>query len=272
MKLLSRRLFFLLLFINGFFFGILAQEVKTLSILDPGELYSTYDFSLSDKEAIIAEVGAEKFDAINLACHEDQWPSGISNLDSRNSQSDLMKQYHITLVINLADKSVVEVNPADNKHMPENMQSASSFYFVIGSGGLGSGTDISDNSDNEDDYSIFEDEFPQALIIDPGQLISGYTFTEDEIQDIKDQIGDDGYEYVNSNCREDAWPKGIDNLEKRLALKEEIKLYNAFLVAETGDISILEVTPEENTQMPALLQPVNTFYFVVKTEGIELLN
>jgi hypothetical protein len=278
MKLVFSRLFVFLLFVNGLFSGVFAQQEKPLSIIDPGQLYASYTLSTSDQAAIIAAVGAEKFDAINLSCHESQWPSGIRDLDSRNNQSGQIKQYHIKLVINLGERSIVEISPGENKHMPADMQSASSFYFVIGSIGIGFETDapdntaISDSSDDEFYYSLFGDEFPLVQIIDPGQLISGYTFTEDEIQDIKDQIGEDGYEYVNSYCREESWPKGIDNLEKRLALSEEIKNYTAFLVAETGDISILEVTPEENTNMPALLQPESIFYFVIKSDGIVVLN
>jgi hypothetical protein len=271
MKYQLTRSSLLALLIVGLIFPLAAQEISVLTITDPGELYSTFDFSTADKDAVIAAVGIDRFEAINLSCHENQWPSGIANLDSRNENRDKIKQYHITLVTTLGEKSIVEINSVDNNHMPADMLAPSSFYFVIGSGGLSSGEGIPGKSGNEDDFSIFEDEFPQVEIIDPGQLLSGYTFSEEEMQEISDQIGEDGYEYVNSNCREESWPKGINNLENRLANREDIKLYNAFLVAETGDISILEVTPEENMQMPVLLQPVTTFYFIIKSAGIELL-
>jgi len=182
MKFLLKKYFLLSLLIVTFIIPLTAQESHPISITNPKELYSTYDFSTADKENVIAAVGVEKYEDINRACHENQWPSGIANLDSRNENRDQLLQYHITMVTTLDDKSIVEVKPDENKHMPEFMQSVTSFYFVIGSEGLGSGiVNPGDSLTEEGDFSDFDDELPQALIIDPGQLLPVYTFTEEEI-------------------------------------------------------------------------------------------
>lgn len=271
MKLNTQKLALLLLLLGLLSFGTKAQDTQPISIIDPGELYSTYDLSISDKDTLTAVFGAAKFDAINNACHENQWPSGIANLDARNENRDLILQYHISPVISIGDISIIEIKPSENKHLPANMQSVSSFYFVIGSGGLGTAGDLVENEvigNNEE--AIFEDEYPLVLIVDPGQLISGYTFSEEEANYIKELYGDEGYEFINNNCRENAWPEGMNSLEKRLEAAEDIKLYIAFLVASIGDSSILEITPEENPHMPVALLPSNTFYIVIKNEGIEI--
>jgi hypothetical protein len=265
------KLSFILLFCGILGFTINAQETKPLSIIDPGELYSTYDLSVSDKDTLTALFGTAKFETINNACHENQWPSGIANLEARNENRDLILQYHISPVISIGDISIIEIKPSENKHLPANMQSVSSFYFVIGSGGLGTEDDLVENdSIGNNEESIFEDEYPQVLIVDPGQLISGYTFSEEEVMYIKELYGDEGYEFINNNCREDAWPEGMNSLEKRLEAAADIKLFIAFLVASIGDSSILEITPEENPHVPAAFQPSGTFYIVIKNEGIEI--
>jgi len=273
MKINSMKLLLLFLFLSTFVFHLNAQETLPLSIINPGELYSTYELSASDKETLAASIGAAKLDAISKACNEDQWPSGIANLDARTENRELIKQYHITLVTNLGDNSIIEIKPDENKHLPAIMQSVSSFYFVIGSKGLNNESEsapIEAPGNNEE--SVFEDDFPEVMIIDPGQLISGYEFSEKEISYIKDLYGDEGYEFINTHCREDAWPEGINSLDKRLEAAEDIKLYIAFQVTSIGDISILEITPEENPHMPISLQPSSTFYIIIKSEGIEELD
>jgi hypothetical protein len=140
MNYMIKSVFVFFLILNGFFFTVYAQEGKPVSISDPGDLFSTFDFKASDKEAVIVAVGADKYKEINNACHESQWPSGIATLDNRNAAREKMKQYRIVLVTTIGDKSIVEIRPAENMHMPVNMQSTVSFYFVIKSTGLGTGT------------------------------------------------------------------------------------------------------------------------------------
>jgi hypothetical protein len=254
----------------GLFFQLKGQDTKVISITDPGELYSTYNFTTSDQEALVKTLGQEKFTIIKGASHETQWPSGISNLEARTEKRELIMKYHINVVAALGEKSVIEINPANNKHMPAEMISAHSFYFVIGNSGIGN-PGAGDETVTSNAEELLEDIFPQVSIDDPGQILSNYKFQESEIKDIKNQVGDEGFDYINANCREASFPKSINTLSGRLASRDEIMKYNAFLVAESGDFSILEITPEENTHMPEGFVPENTFYLVIKSAGISFL-
>jgi hypothetical protein len=281
MKSLVKTLFVLIVLVSGTLFKVHAQDAAApLTIADPGELYSTYDFTATDSSTLVASLGAAKFKSIKNAHREEQWPSGISNLDARNQNRELVKQYHYTLVTTLNQMSIIELKPSDNKHMPANMQSVSSFYFVIGSGGLvksnensdalASGNNAIDSGNNEEAYN--EDEFPQVLIVDPGQIFPNYEFSEQEAQSIKDLVGAEGFDYINARCREDSFPAGINTEEKRVNAAEEMESYNAFLIVETDDFSIIEITPEENPQMSPELLPTSVFYFVISPDGIEVLD
>jgi len=246
---------------------IYSQEEQSYYIINPGDLYSTFQFTLAVREEIIRSIGSEKFAAIEKACHESEWPAGIDDLEKRTTRRNEMFWYHITLVTRFGDKAIVEIKPEENRHMPPDMVKDEPFYFVIGSSGLG--------NEKAPELVALEEEmneemFPQVLIIDPGQIISSYQFTEQESADIKNWIGEEGYDFINQHCREANYPEAINTLEERISAREEIMKYNAFLVAETGEISILEITPEENLQMPADFIPANTFYLIIKTKGIEI--
>ncbi|NVO18570.1 MAG: hypothetical protein HXX13_02660 [Bacteroidetes bacterium] len=267
---LSRYLLFLITLLIYPLSSLKAQDTENLVIIDPGELYSDYSFSTLQKDSLIFKIGAVQFEKILLACHENQWPEGISNLDKRNNARSQFTQYNINLVATIDDKSIVEIKPEDNRNMPSNMQSNAPFYFVIGSAGLGYPFEMG-NPANDEEYSALEDEFPQASIVDPGLLLINHEFTKDEIEDISDQLGADGFDFILENCREETLPIGINSLDKRLAASEDIKSYNAFLVAETGDISILEINPEDNIHMPESMQSENTFYLIIQSEGIEVM-
>lgn len=262
--------FFVTLLLTGLLVQLKGQDTKAISITDPGELYSSYIFTASDQETLVKALGQEKFTIIKGASHESQWPSGIATLDSRTQKRDQIMLYHVNIVATLGEKSVIEINPANNKHMPAEMISDRSFYFVIGNSGIGN-PGAGDETLTSNAEELLEDIFPQVSIDDPGQILSNYKFQESEIKDIKNQVGEEGFDYINANCREASFPKSINTLTGRLESRDEIKKFNAFLVAESSDFSILEITPEENTHMPEGFVPENTFYFVIKSAGLSFL-
>ena len=244
-----------------------AQEPKLISITDPGELYSTYNFTSSDQEMLIKTFGQAKFDQINASSHESQWPSGISSLEDRTAKREQIMQYKVQVMAVLGERSLIEIAPASNKHMPADMLLEKPFYFVIGNSGIAAGVP---GTEVAEEY--LEDFFPQVSIDDPGQILSNYRFSPEDTQVIKEQVGDEGYDYINLHCREENFPAGMRTLSGRLNLRDQIMKFNAFLVAECDDFSIIEITPEENTQMPADLTPDDTFYLVIKTEGISIID
>lgn len=259
--------FVILLLLSGLMSA--AQEEQKTFILDPGELYSTYEFSASGKEKVITALGEEKFNEINAACREDQWPLGISSLVARTTEREKITQYNTDVVFVFGDKTILEVKPSSNTHMPAAMQSEKPFFFIIGSSGISSSEPaVEEAAISEEEY--YEEFFPQVKIIDPGQIMSHYEFKENEIIEIKEQIGEEGYTFINANCRESSYPAGMKTLTKRLNNRESIMKYNAFLVAESGDFSIVEITPEENTLMPEEMTPITTFYLVIRSNGIEI--
>jgi len=249
--------------------GAVAQEKQTAFITDPGELYSTFEFSASEKVELVNILGSEKFGSIDNACREDRWPAGISTLSERTERKEQIRNYYVVLVATLRDKSILEILPEKNKHMPAEMVGDTPFYFIIGTSGIND-SPAETRAEPATEAEMFEEFYPKVIITDPGKILASCKFTEEEIQQIKEQVGEEGYDYINANCRENSFPEGMNTLAERMAARDTISLFNAFLVSELGEFCIIEITPEENEQMPASFIPQSTFYLVIRTTGIRL--
>jgi hypothetical protein len=258
------------------------EKVKEASITDPGQLYSTYNFSAEEKDKITSTVGEAQYEAINNSCHENQWPSGLSTLDSRNTVRDKMKEYHVNVVMVLGDVSIVQIDPDRNRHMPPDMLAQAPFYFIIGNNGVdnsGGGTAATTSTAADPSLSLATMlagdaeagyDYPEARILDPDLILADHEFEGDEIWDLMMEVGDD-YEYVDEFCRESAFPEAINTPEKRQALVSEIKNYKTHLILEGDYIKVLEIRPDENTHMPENMIPDSTIYFVIELEGAEVV-
>ncbi|HXH20355.1 MAG TPA: hypothetical protein VNJ07_14865 [Chitinophagales bacterium] len=119
-----------------FFTPAFAQKGKAAKILDAGELYSTYEFSEDEKEAIKKQVKPAEFEKIMSYHTEDNWPDGIDNLDERLDLAEKMQEYNVVIIASLEDIYVLRVTPSKNKHMPDAMMTSHDFYFVIGRAGV----------------------------------------------------------------------------------------------------------------------------------------
>ncbi len=247
-------------------------------IVDPGQLLSTYNFTNEEKEVISARLGSPKYEQINNACHESQWPSGLATLDRRTGNRETMKKFKINVLLSLNDISILEMDPESNRHMPLEMQSGSPFFFVIENPGIGiekkekvSDPDQNPLASSEEKPGFPNPDAPQATIVDPELIMESYDFDANEKAELISQIGEEGFSIVNANCRESSFPAGINKPEKRKALAYEFLGYNAYVVAEFGDYSLLQITPEDNKDIVEDLRPLTTFYIVIITAGIEVL-
>lgn len=246
---------------------LLAQELR---IINPGELYASYKFGEDEQEIIVRAIGIEKFNEVVQACREENWPKGMASFEARSEHADLIKTYKVSLLTTFNDRSILQIRPDENRQMPADMQSEKSFYLIMNSSGLNSRKNYNEIM-VDDDTEFYDANFPQVMIIDSRSILMNHVFADEEAQQIKDMLGAEGYDFITEHCKEEYWPAGLNSEEKRYSADSVFVLYNAFLVAETGDISILEITPEENTQMASDFLPVETFYIVIKTDGIEIL-
>lgn len=260
---------FQILFIVASFFFFQqsrAQEKEIVSIAEPAEIYSFYLFSTSEQKVLEDALGVKTFEQINLRCREENWPRGIASLDSRNSRRSEISMYQAYNLITLDQVSILEIDAEANPQMSQDMLLPQPFYIIIGNAGLYSEPEAENTGSEEDSES-----FPLVNILDPSLIVGTPVFDNAEIQDIIDQVGEEGYEYISSNCDEKVFPVAVNSPGKRLSAANEIGEYKAFLMAETEDFSIIEITPEENMHMPEGFIPEGAFYFVIYSQGIEIL-
>lgn len=109
---------------------------RSVKISDPGQLYSSYNLSREDENAIRKQVGDEGLSLIKSACHEEQWPKGIAAFDDRQKAREKIKQYKAFVVAQFSDKYILWIPAKKNKRMDDEMKSPNDFFFIVGKKGV----------------------------------------------------------------------------------------------------------------------------------------
>ena len=108
-------------------------------IINPSDLYSTYEFSKSDRKELLAQgFNDDLMRNIEKMANETNWPTAISNLDGRFQLRDQLKQYKAFKIaqIGAGDKAIVAIPAAQNKKMPENLRPSKDIFFIMAASGL----------------------------------------------------------------------------------------------------------------------------------------
>ena len=121
-----------LLFCGAPAFGQTPDRQITATVLDFGQLYSTFDWDLAAVAELKASLGAALAETVVRASTEAAWPSGIASLEARTQNRPLMASYKLYYLTTVGEDKTVLVAPvADNRQMPENMQSTGDLYFLV---------------------------------------------------------------------------------------------------------------------------------------------
>jgi len=115
------------------------KQYKQVTIIDPGEIYSTFGLGEDDearKAILLNGVSFEKFQDIVAYSEEGSWPPDMKELDSRLDKRDLIMKYKVRLVTTFNDKCILVVPSSENKHMPAEMKMKRDFYIIIGREGV----------------------------------------------------------------------------------------------------------------------------------------
>lgn len=117
---------------KGFFFD--GKKIKAVLITDLGEMYSTYNFSSSEKEELGRQLNNKALiDEITRYSKESTWPDAVNTLDERlNSRSTMMK-YHFYKVAVLGNKTIVSIPKDMNGHMPAGFRPNGPMYMIFAS-------------------------------------------------------------------------------------------------------------------------------------------
>ena len=111
-------------------------KCQSVTITDPGELYSTYEFSEEEAAEIKLKLGDKLYKDIIAKYNESAWPEKLGDFDTRIENEDKTKKYKVFLLHAFDGKNVLVVPAKLNKGMGEGYTSSSDFYIVIGDEGL----------------------------------------------------------------------------------------------------------------------------------------
>lgn len=109
----------------------LAKKAPWVAIDDPGELFSTYQFSPSEEQSIRDQVGGRAWDDVLAYGNEGGWPEAFDDLEERTSNPDTLKRFRVQRVAEFEDKALLRAKRSKNRHMPAAWQPPKNLYLVI---------------------------------------------------------------------------------------------------------------------------------------------
>lgn len=116
------------------------MKCRRMEIVDPGELYSTYEITAEDEETLTQNEGVREdlMQVIIDNCTENaaSWPEGMRTLDSRIDNPDVLKKYVAFEVAEFGDRHVLVIPAKYNKGMPAGFAPDEDFFIVIGNKGI----------------------------------------------------------------------------------------------------------------------------------------
>lgn len=257
------------------------------TIVDPGSLYSSYDFDEDPgklKPAIRLTGTSADLAKIIKYSNESNWPIAMQQLDSRLANRSSIQLYKVYKILHTSNFCILIVPATENKHMPENMRPSQDIYFIMNLNGASFEGNVPVLTNNEtDDYSYDDpygdQDITYAIIVAPGDLYS--TFDLNNNSWIRALIVDSGiltedqFQIIVQLANESNWPSGISTLNQRIEAASIMKNYKAqYLLnfGENNEYVLIWITKEENYHMPVAMQPTNDegFYFVLKASAIEI--
>lgn len=253
------------------------------TIVDPGSLYSSYDFEADPgqlKSAIrLTGTNADLAKIIKYS-NEANWPIAMQQLDSRLANRSSIQLYKVYKILHTSNFCILIVPTAENKHMPENMRPKQDIYFIMNLNGAAfEGNTPAINYEEEYEYEYDDVESVFVKIIAPGELYSNFELNNNS--SIRALIVDSGiltedqFQIIVTLANENSWPVGISTLNKRLEAAQIMKSYKAqYLLnfGENNEFVLVWIPKEENYHMPITMQPTSDegFYFVLKASAIEI--
>jgi len=273
-----------------------AQVVKVnATIVDPGSLFSTYDFTEDIgmlKPAAKLQGAGKILTDITIYSQESSWPAGLNSLDSRLENSEEILKYTVYKIVATADYCVLVVPAAENRNLDVKFKPTRDIYFVMETVGVDFEGNIAvrtveteeiygEDTYAEGDYGLEEEGEnveAQVYITAPGDLFSTFDLNGDEnaheVMVGSEILTEEEFSYLASMSTENSWPSGISTLDSRLAAAEQIKEYVTYFVATFGpagdDYVLVWVPLYGNEHMPQDMQPTSEegFYMILKSSGV----
>lgn len=112
------------------------SSLKKVTISDPGQLYSTYNFDESEMKTIRAVFNndVKQVDGFVKYSNESSWPEGLSTLDGRSSLQDAIRGFHAYKLAMLDDKYVLLIPKKKNKR--SGVKFTHDIYMIVGKSGI----------------------------------------------------------------------------------------------------------------------------------------
>lgn len=113
-------------------YRIEGKKCPRVTLTDPGEFYSTYDFSESDIQAMRDnKLKPALIDRIMQNHREESWPAKLGQLDERIDHPEQMKAYTLYEVTTFGNIHVLVAPAKHNSTLPEGWAPQHDIFFIV---------------------------------------------------------------------------------------------------------------------------------------------
>lgn len=111
-----------------------------------------------------------------------------------------------------------------------------------------------------------------ARILSPGDIYFGFRFSPEDEAGITKEVGKEEFDRIDAACRESEWPSAISTVDGLLNNMGKVRSYKAYFVCrfDNGNKVVLRVPKGENSSMPYQYKPDETFFFIIKSSGVDI--
>ncbi len=118
-------------------YKIEGKKCPRVEIIEPGDLFSTYDLNDGEIEMMKIEgINAPLLEKIISTHTEDSWPTAFGSLDQRIANPDKIKAYAVYKVATIEDKVILVVPAKFNKDKDAGWALTKDVFIVINKSGI----------------------------------------------------------------------------------------------------------------------------------------
>ncbi len=115
------------------------KKCLKVTIVDAGQLYSTYEVSEEEKKLLREKVklNEQQIETLLKNCKESSWEGGMKDLDSRTNNNDIIQKFKAYKVAEFDNEYLLVIPTMLNQGLPKSFSQSKDIFLIIGKSGVG---------------------------------------------------------------------------------------------------------------------------------------
>lgn len=245
------------------------------TIVDPGQVYLSYEFKKADSVAICKALGLETYKKIKANHAGQNWPAAIGTFDGFVENTEGIKNYTAFFECKFADgaKYILRIPVKENSAVPAELVPTKTLYFVINSGAV----EFETKATTGKTQPVTKTKTPKTkynvTVFDYSNLVLITTFKQQYKDAIIAAVGTTRYNEIAKYGNIDTWPAIFQKKTVKEATANHMKSYVVDYVCKLDDQYVLLHVPlAKNKHMTGDLALTHDLYFTMDKAGVSIVS